>query len=118
MIHPAPVSAIDPALARGTLREVIPASVTRPAYAVVTFANTDYQLHLVPEGEVRTRPGTRTVGSASLHQGFCVEAATCPVTADKPVRWGARPSPITVIGSRGASRRVRDRTHWVGRTIV
>ncbi|MDX9911304.1 MAG: hypothetical protein RBS39_05695 [Phycisphaerales bacterium] len=65
MIHPAPVSTIDPALARGTLREVIPASVTRPAYAVVTFANTDYQLHLVPEGEVRARPGTRTVGVIS-----------------------------------------------------
>ena len=65
MIHPAPVSAIDPALARGTLREIIPATVLRPAFAVLSYANTDYQLHLVPEGEIAARPGSRTIGIIS-----------------------------------------------------
>lgn len=62
MLHPAPTSKIDPRLARGTLAELHAATATRPAYAVVTFPNTSYRLHLIPAEEITTPIGKRIIG--------------------------------------------------------
>ncbi len=56
MIFPAPTSKIDPRLARGVLQE------TTPKVIKVTFPNTNYELHLVPDGAVQTPVGKRIVG--------------------------------------------------------
>lgn len=69
MIHPAPTSKIDPTLARGTLEEVVPATATRPAHVVLSFANTSYQTHLIPTveaGSLVDRVGKRAIGIIAL----------------------------------------------------
>ncbi len=64
MIEPAPTSSIDPRLARGILIEQVEATATRPAYLRIGFPNTDYQLHLIPEGELSLpEPGGEIVGT-------------------------------------------------------
>jgi len=63
MIHPAPTNKIDPKLARGVLEEVLPATATKPAYAVVSFPNTSYRVHLEPIGEITTQPGKTIMGT-------------------------------------------------------
>lgn len=57
MLHPAPTTKIDPTIARGTLEEMLPATATKPAFAVISFHNTNYQTHLEPIGEITTKPG-------------------------------------------------------------
>lgn len=63
MIHPAPTTRIDPALARGTLVETVPATATRPAFIKVSFPNSSYELHLVPTAPISTPPGKRILGT-------------------------------------------------------
>jgi hypothetical protein len=65
MIQPAPTSSIDPTLARGVLEENVPATATRPAHIVVSFLNTSYRMHLIPNPPTRpvsTPVGKRIVG--------------------------------------------------------
>jgi hypothetical protein len=63
MIQPSPTSKIDPSLARGTYVGAIAATAVKPAMVNVTFANTNYELHLVPTSSVHTEPGKRLIGS-------------------------------------------------------
>ncbi len=63
MLHPAPTTKIDPKLARGILEEVLPATATKPAYAVISFQNTSYRVHLEPVGEIAAKPGKKVVGT-------------------------------------------------------
>jgi len=63
MIHPAPTTKIDPRLARGTLVETVDATATRQAYVKLTYPNTRYVLHLLPETPVTTEPGRRIIGT-------------------------------------------------------
>lgn len=63
MIHPAPTSKIDPALARGTFVETIRAMGNRPEMVSLAFPNTSYQMHLVPTSPVSTEPGSRVLGT-------------------------------------------------------
>lgn len=62
MIHPAPTTPIAPTLARGILAESHAATATRPAMIVIEFPNSNYQLHLVPDGPIATPVGKRIVG--------------------------------------------------------
>lgn len=63
MITPAPTSKIDPALARGTLVEIVPATATKPEYVKVAFPNTSYEMHLLPTGPVSAQVGKRILGT-------------------------------------------------------
>lgn len=63
MINPAPTTKIDPKLARGTFVEMVPETATRPGYAVLTFPNTSYRVHLIPERPITTEPGKRILGT-------------------------------------------------------
>ncbi len=65
MIDPSPTTAIDPKLARGTLEEVHEASATKPAFIVVSFANTSYRSHFEIEdpGAITATVGKRIVGT-------------------------------------------------------
>ena len=56
MIHPAPTGRIDPTIARGVLISAGPSVVK------VSFPNTSYELHLVPQGVVTAEPGKRILG--------------------------------------------------------
>ncbi len=60
MIHPAPTTKIDSALARGTL--AAPATAT-DAHIVVAFANTNYQMHLIPGAAVSGPADARVIGT-------------------------------------------------------
>jgi len=62
MIHPAPTTKLAPNLARGTVVEHLDATATRPAFVVLSFANTSYKLHLEPTAAVDTPPGKKVVG--------------------------------------------------------
>ncbi|MBX9736420.1 MAG: hypothetical protein K2X32_05790 [Phycisphaerales bacterium] len=56
----------DPSIARGILREIVPASATKPGYIVFALNNSNYALHLrVPGGEesLRERLGKRLIGT-------------------------------------------------------
>ena len=59
MIHPAPTGRIDPKTARGVLISA------GPTVAKVSFPNTNYELHLVPQGAIHTEPGRRILGIIS-----------------------------------------------------
>jgi hypothetical protein len=63
MIHPAPTTKIDPKLARGTFLGAVAATATKPAYVTLTFPNTRYEMHLLPESPVATEPGKRILGT-------------------------------------------------------
>ncbi|MFI4915730.1 MAG: hypothetical protein ACIAS6_04395 [Phycisphaerales bacterium JB060] len=63
MIHPAPTTKIAPGLARATFREAIPATATRPAHVRLGFANTSYDLHLLPTSPVKAEPGDKVFGT-------------------------------------------------------
>ncbi len=62
MIDPSPTTAIDPKLARGILEEVHEASAMKPAFIVVSFANTSYRSHFEIDGPVNAQVGKRIVG--------------------------------------------------------
>ncbi|MEN0020395.1 MAG: hypothetical protein AAF747_05885 [Planctomycetota bacterium] len=63
MIHPAPTSAIDPKLARGTLREIVPETATKAGYIVAAYFNSNYKLHLRPTAEITVQPGAPLIGT-------------------------------------------------------
>jgi hypothetical protein len=63
MITPAPTTAIDPRLARGTLTGVVAPTATKPGYITITIPNTSYDLHLLPAGPVKAEVGKRIVGT-------------------------------------------------------
>ncbi|MFI4883134.1 MAG: hypothetical protein ACIAQU_11175 [Phycisphaerales bacterium JB064] len=63
MIHPAPTTKIAPGLARGTLKEAVPATATKPAHVRLTFANTSYVLYLLPAAPVKAEPGDKVFGT-------------------------------------------------------
>ncbi len=63
MIHPAPTTVIDPRLARGTLREVVPETATKPGYVRITYPNSRYELHLRCEPDASLEPGKRIIGT-------------------------------------------------------
>ena len=62
MITPAPTGKIDPAIARGTLAEVVNATATRPALVKLNFPNTNYETHLIPRGAITAEVGKRILG--------------------------------------------------------
>lgn len=66
MLEPAPTTRLAPALSRGSLAEVRPATATRPACVVLTVPNTEYRLELRPAGDdlspFEGRVGTTVVG--------------------------------------------------------
>lgn len=62
MITPSPTTRIDPTLARGTLLEVVAETATKPGYIRFGIPNTNYELHLRPEGQIAARVGGRLVG--------------------------------------------------------
>lgn len=68
MITPAPTTRIDPTLARGVVARHMAATATRPAFLVVSFPNSSYELHLElpagPAGEAAAHAaeGSRAVG--------------------------------------------------------
>lgn len=65
MIHPAPTTPIEPTLARAVLAQRLPATATRPAFSVLEFPNSSYELHLedAPEcAAAAPAPGSRVVG--------------------------------------------------------
>ncbi|MBX3357791.1 MAG: hypothetical protein KF745_05115 [Phycisphaeraceae bacterium] len=63
MIEPAPTTKIDPTIARGVFEGLTQATGTKPAYAIVSFPNTDYRTYLVPTGAVTAQPGKRVSGT-------------------------------------------------------
>lgn len=62
MLHPAPTNRIDPGLTRGILASVHEQTATKPAYIVLALYNSDYNIHLIPNGEISTPVGKRTLG--------------------------------------------------------
>ncbi len=63
MITPSPTSKIDPALARGTLAEIVAATATKPEFVKIAFPNTSYEMHLLPTGPISTPVGKRILGT-------------------------------------------------------
>jgi len=63
MLQPAPTTAIDPSLARGTLASHTPAREGRPGVVILTFPNTSYESEFVAAGAVRAKVGQRSVGT-------------------------------------------------------
>jgi hypothetical protein len=66
MIHPSPTTKIDPAIARGVLAANVPASTKEAAHIVVTFLNTNYEMHLIPTTPITTPIGKRILGTIKL----------------------------------------------------
>ncbi len=62
MIHPSPTTPVAIDTARGTLEQVVPATLTKPGYIVVSFPNTSYQTHLIPTAPVTSAVGKRILG--------------------------------------------------------
>ena len=63
MLDPAPTTKIAPHLARGTLERAIPATATQPEFVVLSFVNTNYQVHLVPAGRVHADATGTVIGT-------------------------------------------------------
>ncbi len=63
MIKPSPTGVIDPTQARATFLERLGATATKPERIVLGFANTDYQMHLIPDGEITGEIGKRILGT-------------------------------------------------------
>lgn len=65
MITPAPTTAIDPTLARGTLEAIVQETATHPAYLKFAIPNTSYSMHLQPLGAMPSgeRIGKRLIGT-------------------------------------------------------
>ncbi|MEL7472718.1 MAG: hypothetical protein AAGK04_05310 [Planctomycetota bacterium] len=63
MLHPAPTTKIDPVLARGVLAEHHPETPNQQAKVVLTFPNTNYQIHLRPIDEITSAVGKRILGT-------------------------------------------------------
>ena len=63
MITPAPTTAIDPSLARGTLTGLVDPTATKAGYITIAFPNTSYDLHLLPGGPITTPVGKKVIGT-------------------------------------------------------
>lgn len=63
MIKPSPTGTIDPTHARATLLDRIGQTATKPERIVLGFANTDYQMHLLPDGTITGEVGKRIIGT-------------------------------------------------------
>lgn len=59
MLHPAPTTAIDPTLARGTVLDVLAADDRFPARVIMGFSNTDYRIELELKGDVERLQGLK-----------------------------------------------------------
>ncbi|GIW74818.1 MAG: hypothetical protein KatS3mg103_1340 [Phycisphaerales bacterium] len=66
MIEPAPTEPLAPGVARATLREVVPATATKPAHLRLAFANTSYVLYLLPTAPLRAEPGDKVLGTIQV----------------------------------------------------
>ena len=69
MLDPAPTTKIADNLARAKVLEFHPASGTRSGYAVLGFANTDYQIHVEPMdelGDLGDRVGKKVIGTIHM----------------------------------------------------
>src|SRR5437016_11133406 len=62
MLHPAPTTKIDPTIARGVLESFVPGRAGKPAGVVVSFPNTNYQIHLIALGPLITGVGKKITG--------------------------------------------------------
>jgi len=63
MLRPAPITRLDPKIARGVLVQLGPDLAGKPESLVVEFPNTNYQLHLTPTGPITTPVGKRILGT-------------------------------------------------------
>jgi len=63
MLHPAPTTKIDPTIARGVLESMHPVGGGKPAGVVISFPNTNYQIHLVAQGQVGGEVGKKIIGT-------------------------------------------------------
>jgi hypothetical protein len=63
MIQPAPTTRIDPALARGTLLEVVQPTATMHGFIKFTVPNSSYELHLIPTAPIVANVGKRLIGT-------------------------------------------------------
>jgi hypothetical protein len=63
MLAPAPTSKVDPRLARGTYLGLESPPAPKKPYVRLGFANTQYDLHLVPAGTVECEAGKRILGT-------------------------------------------------------
>ena len=59
MLHPAPTTAIDPTLARGTVLDVLAADDRFPARVIMGFSNTDYRIELELKGDIERLQGLK-----------------------------------------------------------
>lgn len=50
-------------IAKGILKDVVAPTALQPGYIVFTIPGTSYQLHLRPQGDIRSAPGQRIKGS-------------------------------------------------------
>lgn len=97
MITPAPTTPIDPATARGTLAEIVPASATRPGHIVFAVPNTSYAMHLrcdPPPGPERV--GKRLLGTIRA-QGRRLDVVTTGGRYVEPVMGRPRRVQGTVV---------------------
>ncbi|MEM0983018.1 MAG: hypothetical protein AAGI17_03605 [Planctomycetota bacterium] len=62
MLHPAPTTKLPTGVTRGVLAESHDATATRPAFLVLEFYNTDYRIHLQPQGTISAQLGKRIEG--------------------------------------------------------
>lgn len=62
MISPSPTGKIAPTLARGTLLGISEPTATKPGHISMAFANTSYELHLIPTGPINAEAGKRLIG--------------------------------------------------------
>jgi len=67
MLRPAPITKLPVQIARGVLVELGQEIAGRHESAVIEFPNTNYQLHLVPTGVIRTPIGKRILGTIHAH---------------------------------------------------
>ncbi|MAY74317.1 MAG: hypothetical protein CMJ31_06245 [Phycisphaerae bacterium] len=65
MLHPAPTNAIDPALARGIVKEIAEPTATKPARVRLAFHNLNYLMDLVPSGPIDAAVGKGIIGVIS-----------------------------------------------------
>ncbi len=69
MLHPAPTTKLDPTLSRGVIDSIIDETDRTPAYVVLSFPNTNYQIRLVPTTDVETlksNVGEMVLGAVSM----------------------------------------------------
>lgn len=89
MITPAPTTRIDPTLARGVVARHLPATATRPAFLVVAFPNTSYELHLEAPA-AGSQPGSAGGWESAAEGSRIVGTIRAEATRIDVVRSGGR----------------------------